>query len=75
MCILEHHEEPNEQTRRLLSSDVMRGAIEELFEVRLVFPNYHRVALFRRNQLGQIHQEFISPRSQILNQKPELVDC
>lgn len=70
---------PNEQARgqllRLLSSDAMRGAIEEHFGVKLAFQNCHRVALFRRDQLGQTYQEFISPRSQILNQKPELVDC
>jgi hypothetical protein len=70
---------PDEQARgqllRLLSSDAMRGAIEEHFGVKLAFQNCHRVALFPRDQLGQTYQEFISPRSQILNQKPELVDC
>jgi hypothetical protein len=70
---------PDEQARgqllRLLSSDAMRGAIEEHFGVKLAFQNCHRVALFRRDQLDQIYREFISPRSQILNQKPELVDC
>ncbi len=70
---------PDEQARgqllRLLSSDAMRGAIEEHFGVKLAFQNCHRVALFRHDQLDQIYQEFISPRSQILNQKPELVDC
>src|SRR5450631_875579 len=70
---------PDEQARgqllRLLSSDAMRNAIEEHFGVKLAFQNCHRVALFRHDQLGQTYQEFISPRSQILNQKPELVDC
>ena len=70
---------PDEQARgqllRLLSSDAMRGAIEEHFGVKLAFQNCHRVALFRRDSLDQTYQEFISPRSQILNQKPELVDC
>jgi hypothetical protein len=37
--------------------------------------NGHRVALFHQNEMGQTYKEFISPRSQILNQKPELVDC
>jgi len=74
-----HVPPPDEQARgqllRLLSSDAMRNAIEEHFEVKLAFQNCHRVALFRRDQLGQTYQEFISARSQILNQKPELVDC
>ena len=70
---------PDEQARgqllRLLSSDAMRNAIEEHFGVKLAFQNCHRVALFRHDQLDETYQEFISPRSQILNQKPELVDC
>ncbi len=70
---------PDEQARgqllRVLASDAMRGAIEEHFGVKLAFQNCHRVALFRRDSLDQTYQEFISPRSQILNQKPELVDC
>src|SRR5450432_4894789 len=40
---------PDEQARgqllRLLSSDAMRGAIEEHFGVKLAFQNCHRVAL------------------------------
>jgi hypothetical protein len=70
---------PNEQARgqllRVLASDAMRGALEEHFGVKLAFQNCHRVALFRRDHLDQTYEEFISPRSQILNQKPELVDC
>jgi len=70
---------PDEQARgqllRMLSSDAMRAAIEGHFDVKLAFQNCHRVALFRRDGLDQTYQEFISPRSQILNQKPELVDC
>jgi hypothetical protein len=70
---------PNEQVRgqllRVLASDAMRGAIEDHFGVKLAFQNCHRVALFRKDQLDQTYKAFISPRSQILNQKPELVDC
>jgi hypothetical protein len=71
---------PNEQARgqllRLLASDAMRGAIESHFGVKLAFQNCHRVALFNNEHLDQkAYKEFISPRSQILNQKPELVDC
>jgi hypothetical protein len=70
---------PDEQARgqllRMLSSDAMRNAIEDHFGVKLAFQNCHRVALFRPDSLDQTYQTFISPRSQILNQKPELVDC
>src|SRR5581483_4127241 len=70
---------PDEQARgqllRVLASDAMRGALEAHFGVKLAFQNCHRVALFRKDQLDQTYEAFISPRSQILNQKPELVDC
>jgi hypothetical protein len=70
---------PSEQARgqllRVLASDAMRGALEKHFGVKLAFQNCHRVALFRHDEMGQTYEEFISPRSQILNQKPELVDC
>jgi hypothetical protein len=70
---------PNEQARgqllRILASDAMRCALEKHFGVKLAFQNCHRVALFRPDQLDQTYKEFISPRNQILNQKPELVDC
>jgi hypothetical protein len=70
---------PNEQARgqllRMLASDAMRGAIEQQFGVKLAFQNCHRVALFRPEHLDATYEEFISPRSQILNQSPELVDC
>jgi len=70
---------PDEQARgqllRMLASDAMRKAIEDHFGVKLAFQNCHRVALFRKEQLDQTYETFISPRSQILNQSPELVDC
>jgi hypothetical protein len=70
---------PDEKARgqllRVLASDAMRAAIEEHFGVKLAFQNCHRVALFRKDQLDQVYEDFISPQSQILNQKPELVDC
>ena len=71
---------PDEKARgqllRVLSSDAMRNALEKHYGVKLAFQNCHRVALFRREELGQgEYEEFISPRSQILNQRPELVDC
>lgn len=63
------------QLLRVLASDAMRNAIEKHYGVKLAFQNCHRVALFRSDQLGEVYDEFISPRSQILNQTPELVDC
>jgi hypothetical protein len=70
---------PSEQARgqllRVLASDSMRGALEKHFGVKLAFQNCHRVAVFRKNQPGETYEEFISPRSQILNQSPELRDC
>ncbi|GHO65901.1 hypothetical protein KSC_047930 [Ktedonobacter sp. SOSP1-52] len=63
------------QLLRVLSSDAMRNALEAHFGVKLAFQNCHRVALFRKDQLGKTYAEFISPRSQLLNQSPELRDC
>jgi len=70
---------PNEQARgqllRVLASDSMRGALEDHFGVKLAFQNCHRVALFQKDRLDGSYEAFISPRSQLLNQSPELVDC
>src|SRR5689334_15606342 len=70
---------PNEQARgqllRVLASDAMRNALEQYYGVKLAFQNCHRVALFRKDQLDATYEEFISPRSQLLNQSPELRDC
>ncbi|WP_030917060.1 SCO5389 family protein [Streptosporangium amethystogenes] len=62
------------QLLRALASDAMRGALERHFGVRLAFQNCHRVAVFDPAAAGA-HAEFITARSQILNQTPELVDC
>jgi hypothetical protein len=62
------------QLLRMVASDAMRGAIERHFGVRLAFQNCHRVAVFR-TEAGDAYREFVTPRSQILNQQPELVDC
>src|SRR5690606_5471079 len=69
---------PDEQARgqllRVLASDAMRGALERHFGVRLAFQNCHRVAVFAPTAT-EAYAEFITPRAQILNQRPELVDC
>jgi hypothetical protein len=62
------------QLLRMMASDAMRAAIERHFGVRLAFQNCHRAAAFRPDA-HQAHAEFVTAREQILNQKPELVDC
>lgn len=71
-------EPPDEQARgqllRLVGSDAMRGAVERHYNVRLAFQNCHRLALFDP-AARSAYDEFTSPRAQLLNQSPELVNC
>lgn len=67
-------EEARGQLLRCLASDSMRGALERHFGMRLAFQNCHRVAVFDP-AADKALAEFVTPRAQILNQKPELVDC
>jgi hypothetical protein len=62
------------QLLRVMASDAMRGAIERHFGVRLAFQNCHRAAVFRPDAT-RAYADFVTARSQILNQRPELVDC
>lgn len=62
------------QLLRMLASDAMRGALERHYGVRLAFQNCHKVAVFRPDA-EEAYREFVTPRAQILNQRPELVDC
>ncbi len=62
------------QLLRMMASDAMRDAVERLFGVRLAFQNCHRVAVFRPSATAAI-AAFRSPRAQLLNQRPELVNC
>lgn len=62
------------QLLRVMASDAMRGAIERHFGVQLAFQNCHRAAVFRPGAQAA-YQEFITARAQLLNQRPELVDC
>lgn len=71
---------PDEQARgellRALASDAIRGALEQHFDVKLAFRNCHRLATFRPDAAGgETYAEFTSPRAQLLNQRPELVNC
>ncbi len=63
------------QLLRALASDAIRGSLQRHFGVRLAFQNCHRVAAFRLDQPGAVYQDFISPRSQLLNQSPALRNC
>jgi hypothetical protein len=69
---------PDEATRgqllRLMASDAMRAAIERHYGVRLAFQNCHRAAVFRPEAAAAL-AEFTSARSQLLNQRPEFVNC
>jgi hypothetical protein len=62
------------QLLRLVASDAMRGAVERHFNVKMAFQNCHKVAMFAPSD-DAAYQEFITPRAQLLNQKPELVNC
>ena len=62
------------QLLRMMASDAMRAAVERRYGVRLAFQNCHRVAVFRQGADGAL-AEFRSARAQLLNQRPELVDC
>ncbi|WP_214106955.1 SCO5389 family protein [Acrocarpospora catenulata] len=69
---------PDEQARgqllRCLASDAMRAALERHFGVRLAFQNCHKVAVFTPEATEAL-AVFTSPRAQLLNQSPDLVDC
>lgn len=71
---------PDERARgellRALASDAIRGSLERHFRVKLAFQNCHRVAAFAPHGAdGQTYREFVSVRSQLLNQSPELRNC
>ncbi|KAA2266565.1 hypothetical protein F0L68_02170 [Solihabitans fulvus] len=64
------------QLLRALASDAIRGGLERHFGVRLAFQNCHKVGAFRPSAVdGAAYRAFVSPRGQLLNQSPELVDC
>jgi hypothetical protein len=62
------------QLLRMMASDAMRAAVERHYGVRLAFQNCHRAAVFRPSATAAL-AAFTSPRAQLLNQSPELVDC
>lgn len=62
------------QLFRLVGSDAMRGAVERHFGVRMAFQNCCKVGFFALDAGGE-YADFITPRAQVLNQKPELINC
>jgi hypothetical protein len=74
-----HDSEPPDEASwgqlfRLVGSDAMRGAVERRFGVRMAFQNCHKLAFFDPAATVE-YAEFVSSRAQVLNQKPELVNC
>lgn len=63
------------QLLRMMASDAMRGALERHFGVRLAFQNCHRVGVFGPGAADEEYRRFVSPRAQLLNQSPELINC
>jgi len=59
---------------RLVGSDAIRGAVQRHFHVRMAFQNCCKVSLFRLDATEE-YEEFISPRAQLLNQNPSLLNC
>lgn len=59
---------------RLVGSDAMRGTVQRHFGVRMAFQNCCKVGLFQLNATEE-YEAFISPRAQLLNQDPSLLNC
>jgi hypothetical protein len=59
---------------RLVGSDAMRGTVQRHFGVRMAFQNCCKVGLFRLDAAEE-YEAFISPRAQLLNQDPSLLNC
>lgn len=75
-----HVPPPDETARgqllRAMASDAMRAVLERHFGVRLAFQNCHRVAVFPAQDTDEAsYREFVSTRSQLLNQSPQLRNC
>ncbi|MGH3598927.1 MAG: SCO5389 family protein, partial [Pseudonocardiaceae bacterium] len=59
---------------RLVGSDAMRGTVQRHFGIRMAFQNCCKVGLFRLDATEE-YEVFISPRAQLLNQDPSLLNC
>jgi hypothetical protein len=60
---------------RAMASDAMRDAMERHFGIRLAFQNCCRVGVFTSAAGEGAYRDFVSPRAQLLNQSPELINC
>ncbi|SDG76930.1 hypothetical protein SAMN05216377_11523 [Pseudonocardia oroxyli] len=59
---------------RLVGSNAMRGAVQEHFSVKMAFQNCCKVGLFRPDATEE-YERFVSPQAQLLNQRPDLLNC
>jgi hypothetical protein len=77
----DHNSPPPSETEqgqllRALASSSMRSALERHFDMKLEFRNCHQVAAFALDAVdGATHRAFVSPRAQLLNQSPQLLNC
>ncbi len=67
-------DEAQGQLLRLVASDAMKLAVERHYGVRLAFQNCCRLALFNPGARDS-YDAFVTPQAQLLNQRPELVNC
>lgn len=64
------------QLLRAMASDSIRACLEREFGLRLAFQNCHKIGAFLpADDGGPAHAEFVSPRAQLLNQSPLLLNC
>jgi hypothetical protein len=59
---------------RMLASNSIRGALERHFGIRLAFQNCCKVGTFRPDAHDE-YEQFVTLEAQVLNQKPELINC
>jgi hypothetical protein len=64
------------QLLRMLAGTAIRTAVERHFGVKLLFQNCHNPAVVREeDENSKEAKEFVSPESQVKNQKPEYQHC
>jgi len=87
VIIFDDSKRADDETRgeilRMFASDAMRSAIQQYVQeklqdadARIAFQNCHKVGVFPGTDAGAATlRDFISPRGQILGQRPELLHC
>ncbi|MFL6074270.1 MAG: SCO5389 family protein [Mycobacteriales bacterium] len=64
------------QVLKAMAADPIRAALERHFGVKIVFQSCHRIMAFRLSAVdGDTYRHYLSPRAQVLNQRPELQIC